>query len=189
MIGCKSDARFPRPRSSIQVTLLLTGRSIVATLHNMRHTSMRQKEWLVHRRTVAVVALAVGASLGMLRTRNASSEPMVADGAPFGMVTFVGGGVCPPGWVRASDLEGRAIVGTVTKEDVGVEVGTAFTDREERVHQHQYTGSVTLAPKPVGVPLGVNTIVAAAGTYSIEGMTEKNDAGLPFFQMEGCLKP
>lgn len=125
----------------------------------------------------------------MLCSRNASSEPMVTDGAPSGMITFAAGGVCPAGWVHVSALEGRAIVGTVTEEDVGIAVGTPFTDREERVHDHHYTGSVTLAPKPVGVPLGFNGNVAEAGTYPIEGITGENDAGLPFFQMEACMKP
>lgn len=125
----------------------------------------------------------------MLRTRDASSEPMVADGAPSGMVTFVGGGVCPPGWVHASDLEGRALVGTVNKEDVDVAVGTPFTDREERVHGHDYTAEITLAAKAIGSPNGVNLSGAASMTYTIQGMTEENGAGLPFFQMEGCIKP
>ena len=114
---------------------------------------------------------------------------MVADGAPSGMVTFVGGGVCPPGWVHVSDLEGRAIVGTVTKEDVGIEVGTPLTDREERKHGHDYTANVTLAPKAIGSPNGVNLSGAASMKYTIQDKTEENGAGLPFFQMEGCIKP
>lgn len=154
----------------------------------MRKTSMRQRKWLVRRRSVAVVALVAGAGFGVFRTRDAASEPKVTDGAPSGMVTFVGGGVCPPGWVHVSDIEGRAIVGTVTKEDVGIEVGTPFTDQENRVHKHQYMGSVTLAPKPVGAPNGANGSVAEAGKYSIEGTTEESNGGLPFFQMEGCIK-
>jgi len=105
------------------------------------------------------------------------------------MVAFVGGGVCPPGWVHVSDLEGRAIVGTVTKEDVGITVGTAFGDREERAHRHDYTAKVTLGAKAIGSPNGANMSGAAAMTYSVAGMTEESDGGLPFFQMEGCIKP
>lgn len=180
----ESRAHFARSLSSIDVTLPLTGRSILATLHDMRQT-----DWLVHRRTIAVVALVVGASFGVFHIRDASSEPSVADGAPSGMVTFVGGGVCPPGWVHASELEGRTIVGTLTSERLGIDVGTPFTDREERVHDHHYTGSVVLDPKEVGVPIGLNGTVAAAGTYPIEGMAEESGGQLPFFQMEACIKP
>jgi hypothetical protein len=155
----------------------------------MRQTSMRHKKWLERRRAIVVLALVGGSSFGVLRARDASSEPMATDGAPSGMVAFVGGGVCPPGWVHVSELEGRAIVGTITKEDVGIDVGTPFGDREERVHLHKYTGAVTLAVKGIATLNGPNGSVAAAGTYSVAGSTMENDAGLPFFQMEGCIKP
>jgi hypothetical protein len=145
-------------------------------IQRMRHT-----KWLA--------ALVLVSSFGMLRARDASSEPNVADGAPSGMVVFVGGGVCPPGWMHASDLEGRAIVGTVTKEDVGVDVGTPFGDREERVHSHDYTGTVQLTSKGIVAANGPENTIAAPGSYSIAGATTENATGLPFFQMEGCIKP
>ncbi|HRI70243.1 MAG TPA: hypothetical protein PK156_38695 [Polyangium sp.] len=150
---------------------------------------MRQTKWLVHPRKAVIVAFVAGTSFGVLRSRDASSEPMVTDGAPSGMVTFAGGGVCPPGWVHMSDLEGRTVVGTVTKEDVGIDVGTPFADREDRVHHHHFTGSATIAPKAVSIPNGGNGIVAEAGMYSIEGTTEDGAGKLPFFQMEACIKP
>ena len=155
----------------------------------MQRTSMRQRKWLDRRRVIAVVVLMGGSGFAMLRAPEASSEPMVVDGAPSGMVAFVGGGVCPPGWVHVSDLEGRAIVGTVTKEDVGITVGTAFGDREERAHRHDYTAKVTLGAKAIGSPNGANMSGAAAMTYSVADMTEEKAGGLPFFQMEGCVKP
>ncbi len=164
--------------------LPLTRRSILGTIRDMRQT-----KWLVHRRTLVLLPLVFGASFGMVYIGDASSEPMVDDGAPSGMVTFVGGGVCPPGWVHMSDLEGRAVVGIVVKEDLGIEVGTPFTDREARIHHHDFTGEVMVGPKPVSIPNGANGIVAEAGTYPIEGTTGDDDAGLPFFQMEGCMKP
>lgn len=105
------------------------------------------------------------------------------------MVAFVGGGDCPPGWLHASDIEGRAIVGTVIKEDVGVEVGTPFSAGEDRVHDHTFTGSVNLPAKYITAVNGAAAGVAHAGAYSVTGATNKNSAGLPFFQMEGCIKP
>lgn len=155
----------------------------------MRQTSELQAKWRIHRRILAFVALVVGTHLGFAQIREASSEPMVEDGAPSGMVTFVGGGVCPPGWVHVTELEGRAIVGTVTKEDIGIDVGVPFTDQEERGHDHAYTGSITLGPKPTGVPIGPNGNVAKSGTYMLEGTTTETSGALPFFQMEGCIKP
>lgn len=150
---------------------------------------MRQLSLLERRHAVAVAALVVGLSFGMLCARDASSEPMAADGAPSGMVAFVGGGVCPPGWVHVSDLEGRAVVGTVTTEDVGVTVGTPFGDREERVHSHDYTVNVNLPAKFIAAANGPDGTVALAGVYSVTDVTDENAAGLPFFQMEACIKP
>ncbi|MBK9265413.1 MAG: hypothetical protein IPM54_37210 [Polyangiaceae bacterium] len=150
---------------------------------------MRQTKWLERRRAVAVAAVVVGMGFGMLHARDASSEPQAEDGAPSGMVAFVGGGDCPPGWLHASDIEGRAIVGTVIKEDVGVDVGTPFTAGEERVHEHAFTGAVNLPAKYITAVNGVAAGVALAGTFSVTGVTDKNADGLPFFQMEGCIKP
>jgi len=150
---------------------------------------MRKTKWLERRSVVVVAALVLGSGFELLRARDASSEPMVTDGAPSGMVAFVGGGVCPPGWVKAEGIQGRAIVGTVIKEDVGVEVGTPLDDREDRLHLHNFTGTVTLVAKGIGAPDGANTNVAAPATYSLGGMTDEGAAGLPFFQMEGCVKP
>lgn len=114
---------------------------------------------------------------------------MVADGAPSGMVAFVAGGVCPPGWIHASNLEGRAIVGTVITEDVGIQVGTPFTDREERTHHHDYTIDINLPAKFVAASNGPDATAALAKLYSVADVTDENASELPFFQMEACVKP
>jgi hypothetical protein len=114
---------------------------------------------------------------------------MVTDGAPSGMVTFVAGGVCPPGWQHASELEGRVIVGTVIREDVGIEVGSPFTDREERVHHHDYTVDVNLPAKFLVASNGPEGTAASAKLYSVADVTDDNASELPFFQMEACVKP
>lgn len=169
--------------------LSLTGRSFLATLQAMRQPSRHQREWLVRRRGVAIVALVVGVGFGLLRIRNASSEPMGVDGAPSGMVTFVGGGSCPPGWIHISDLEGKAIVGTVIKEDVGIDVGLPFTDREKRVHQHDYTVDINLPAKFLFGSNGPNDTAALAKLYSVTDVTAESASEVPFFQMEACVKP
>lgn len=155
----------------------------------MRQTSIFHWKRFAHRRAVVVAALVGGWCFGMLGARDASSEPMEADGAPSGMVTFFKDGGCPEGWVHAADLEGRAIVGTVVKEDVGIAVGLPFTDQETRAHFHGYTGRVTLPPKGIMTTVGPNGLAAGAGTYSVAGSTMDAGTELPFFQMEGCIKP
>lgn len=168
----------------VRVTWPLTKRHIFATFRNMR-----QSKWFGHRSTVAVAALMVGASFGVFCIRDASSEPMVADGAPSGMVAFVAGGVCPPGWNHVSDLEGRALVGTVTTEDVGIEVGTPFTDGEKRVHHHDYTIDIDLGAKFLAASNAPTGTAASAKVYSVTDVTDDHASELPFFQMEACVKP
>lgn len=118
-----------------------------------------------------------------------TGEPMAEDGAPSGMVGFVAGGVCPPGWVHSFDLEGRILVGTVDKAEIGETVGSPFTDREVRVHHHDYTGTIDLPKKNIAGANGGNQSGAAWGTYSVMGATTDSESGLPFVQMEGCVKP
>lgn len=161
----------------------LTRWRILATLSRMPRLHL-----LKRRHTVAFTALVVGLSFGVLHARDASSEPSVIDGAPSGMVAFVRGGVCPPGWVPATDLEGRAVVGTVTKEDVGIDVGDPLGDGEVPAHHHDYTVDVNLPAKFL-LAANAGEPVTGAGLYSITDVTDESDTELPFFQMEACIKP
>ena len=73
--------------------------------------------------------------------------------------------------------------------DVGLEVGTPFADREERLHEHAYSGEVTLVAKNIAASNGGNQNGAAAATYPLAGTTKKVASGLPFLQIAGCVKP
>jgi hypothetical protein len=135
----------------------------------------------------AAILFAIGTA--SLSQRDAASEPIVADGAPSGMVAFVANGVCPPGWVHSFELEGRILVGTVDKAEIGETVGTPFADREVRVHHHDYVGTIDLPKKNIAGANGGNESGASWGTYSVMGTTTDSESGLPFIQMEGCVKP
>jgi hypothetical protein len=150
---------------------------------------MLQSRWLGRRHAIAAAAILLSIGVGTLRAKNAASEPAVVDGAPSGMVTFVAGGVCPPGWVHLYDVEGRVVVGTVTKNDVGVTVGKPFGDREERLHKHDYEGAVELPKKNIAGANGGNNSGAGNGSYPVAGETSEDASGLPFVQMEGCVRP
>jgi hypothetical protein len=139
------------------------------------------------RAAATIAALVLG--FGFMQTRRASGEVPPDDGAPSGMVAFVAGGACPPGWVAVYDVEGRVVVGAVYPEDVGLEVGTPLADREERMHEHTYSGEVTLVAKNIAGADGGNQNGAAAGTYPLAGTTTKVASGLPFMQIAGCVKP
>lgn len=150
----------------------------------MRRSKSPRRRWF------AIAAAILGAIAGVsLSQNNAASEPMTTDGAPSGMVAFVAGGSCPPGWLHSFELEGRILVGTVDDAEIGESVGTPFTDREARVHHHDYSGSVDLPKKNIAGANGGNESGAAWGTYTVMGATGDSESGLPFVQMEGCVKP
>ncbi len=150
---------------------------------------MLQSRTLRRRWLAAVVAIILGIGVASFYQRDAASEPMVADGAPSGMVAFVSGGVCPPGWQHLYELEGRVLVGTVDNAEIGETVGTAYSDREERQHHHDYAGTIELPKKNVAGANGGNESGAEWGSYSVMGTTAESESGLPFVQMEGCVKP
>jgi hypothetical protein len=132
-------------------------------------------------------ALVLG--LGSLQTRRALGETPPDDGAPSGMVAFVAGGKCPPGWEHVYDIEGRIAVGAIYPEHVGLAVGMPLGDREERTHEHAYSGELTLPAKAIAAANGSNQSGAAAKKYSVTGATTKATSGFPFMQIEGCVKP
>jgi len=138
---------------------------------------------------VASGAIVLGVCVASLYQRDAASETMAADGAPSGMVTFVSGGVCPPGWLHNYEVEGRILVGTVDKAEIGETVGTPYTDREVRVHRHDYAGTIDLPKKNIAGANGGNESGAGWGMYPVMGTTSDAESELPFVQMEGCVKP
>jgi hypothetical protein len=87
------------------------------------------------------------------------------------------------------DVEGRVAVGTVATAEVGLTVGSPYADREERLHHHDYAGTIDLPKKAIAGANGGNESGAAANSYSIMGTTADAPSGLPFVQMEGCVKP
>jgi len=150
----------------------------------MRERRSVERRWAA---ATGIAALVLG--IGFVAAGRASGETPPDDGAPSGMVAFVAGGVCPPGWVTVYDVEGRVVVGAIYPEDVGLEVGTPLGDREERKHEHAYSGEVTLVAKNVAGSNGGNHSGAAAATYPLAGTTTKVGSGLPFYQIAGCVKP
>jgi hypothetical protein len=133
------------------------------------------------------VLLVAGVAIGLSGMRSASGES-TDDGVPSGMVAHVTGGVCPPGWVPASNVEGRIVVAVADGKDVGVQVGTPLGDQEDRTHTHTYKGDIELPSKSVSGADGPNLEGAQAQTYSISGTTSAGPSGLPFVQVTACVK-
>lgn len=129
------------------------------------------------------------ALLSRPRPGAAASEPD-GDGAPAGTVAFFSPEVrsCPVGWAPANHGTGRMLVAVTTPTEVGVQVGTALGDREDRRHQHSFLGTVELPVKTISAANGGNNSAARAQRYGVQGDTDPSPTGLPFAQLFLCEK-
>jgi hypothetical protein len=133
------------------------------------------------------VLLFAGLCIGLIGTQNAAGEG-TDDGVPAGMVAHVTGGMCPPGWTAASNVEGRIVVAVADGKDVGVQVGMPLGDQEDRLHTHTYKGDLILPSKSIAAADGPNMEGAQAQTYPISRTTNAGPSGLPFVQVTTCVK-
>jgi hypothetical protein len=141
---------------------------------------------------VGLGALALLACLWAIGAGRAAGGPPAGpadDGVPSGTIAFFNGGSCPEEWQVADELRGRMIVGVTNAELAGITVGEPFSDREERGHQHTYSGQVTIPDKAIAAADGPNGNGAKAKTYDITGTTTKETSNLPFVQVQACVKP
>lgn len=134
-----------------------------------------------------LVLLCVGGGLWLSGARHASGDP-VEDGTPSGTVAHFIGGACPAGWAIATEIRGRLVVGVIDGTALGGVVGAPLGDQEDREHQHTYSGMVNLPDKSIAAADGGNTSGAKAGSYRVMGNTAKQTSGLPFVQVQACVK-
>lgn len=146
---------------------------------------MRHRRRLFPARALALFGLGLVAWVAL--AGKAEGGPM-DDGVPSGTVAFFSGGACPAGWTTAATVQGRLVVGVVDGANVGVQVGTPLGDQEDRQHQHTYTGSVTLGSDDIAGADGPNQSGAAAQAYTVMGTTGMAPTGLPFVQVQPCVK-
>jgi hypothetical protein len=137
---------------------------------------------------VGLVGVALGAFAWIARAPQPADNPP-DDGMPSGAIAFFAGGSCPQGWELASGAQGRLVVGVVDGGAAGVQVGDPLADREDRQHTHDFTGSVALPGKGLLAFDGPNGDGAEAKSYTVSGTTDPATSGLPFVQMQVCVKP
>lgn len=130
--------------------------------------------------------LGLGSGL-WVAARPAAGDSPSGDGAPAEMVAFFAGGVCPKGWSVAASAQGRLVVGVTTGPDTGIQVGEPLGDQEDRSHEHAYSLSVVVPYKSVSGANG-GTNGAAAKTYMVSGTSTGAVTGLPFAQVQACVK-
>lgn len=141
--------------------------------------------------TIAGASVVVGVAVFSARAHGDLPAPP-GDGAPSGLVAFVAGSTCPPGWAPAVEAQGRLIVGAHPDEAasaVGSTVGSALSDQENRVHPHGATASVTLAAKSISGANGGNDDGAGSQTYAFAADVKAGPSKLPFLQLLACKRP
>jgi hypothetical protein len=152
----------------------------------------------VNARVVIAAGVLAAALLGARLMTPASGSPAAApsppaapaDDAPRGMVAFVEGAACPPGWAPAALAAGRLLVGTDEATAVGHAVGTPFDAVEDRGHPHALSAATVALPyKSISAADGGNQSGAASGAQALTGAVEAAPSGLPFIQLTACVSP
>lgn len=112
------------------------------------------------------------------------------DAVPSGMVAhFAAQAGCPAGWVPATAVEGRMIVGTNTVGDVGSTVGSPLSDLEDRTHTHGFTATFNFPPKNIAGTDGGNNQGAQSGSQVLSSTSGAGTTSLPFAQLRPCVRP
>lgn len=120
----------------------------------------------------------------------AAPDGGTSDAAPAGMVAFFAAqSGCPAGWVAATNVQGRMIVGTNTESDVGGTVGSPLGNLEDRTHSHTFSASTNIPVESNSLVDGCGNIDGArSGTQTVTGSTDAAPTGLPFVQMLACAR-
>jgi len=108
-----------------------------------------------------------------------------ADSLPAGLLLLIEGDDCPAGWLPSPRASGRLIVGAAGA-DVGVLVGTALADQEDRTHQHAFQITLVLPAQSISAVDGGNMSAAQSGNIVATGTSGASSSGLPFVQVQAC---
>lgn len=117
-----------------------------------------------------------------------AAAPSPPDAAPPGMVLWSMSAACPPGWSPHAASRGRLHVGAGLGGDVGLTVGAALGDREDRVHTHAVSVAGTLTQKNIAAAAGGNRDGAAPGAVSATLGSGPATSGLRFLQRTACVR-
>ncbi len=110
--------------------------------------------------------------------------------APPGMLFFFADLVCPTGWSRFEEAEGRILAGA--DQTPGAFGATrALSDGEQRLHSHLIGGPAELETIELTVWSGCNTCTTRwvlEEFYQYRGQARQTDSGLPYLQLLACSK-
>lgn len=110
--------------------------------------------------------------------------------APAGMVFFFADLVCPTGWSRFEEAEGRILAGA-DQTPGAFGASRALSDGEQRQHSHLIGGPAELETIELTVWSGCNTCTTRwvlEEFYQYRGQARQTDSGLPYLQLLACSK-
>ena len=118
----------------------------------------------------------------------AAAPSVVPDAAPAGVVLFSKSDACPPGWSIFLEAAGRLVVGTAAAGDVGLAVGDALGDKEDRTHTHAVDVYATLPSRTISAADGGNKQGAQNGAVSATFTSGAATSGGRFIQLTACRR-
>lgn len=110
----------------------------------------------------------------------------VTTALPAGFATFFDRTSCPEGWRALNVAQGRLIVSVKDATLAGITVNAPLADREDRVHSHSYSSSVTVPEKQIAAASCCNNQAAHHGVVPISSESQNATSGYPFTQMLLC---
>lgn len=126
-------------------------------------------------------------AFGALLALAVAAPAAATDGMPAGMIFFTEGANCPAGSERATQANGRLIIGVTDTGEIGNTYGTPLANQEDRTHTHEATMTVTINSKHIAAASSCcNGQATKKGTYTTSVKTKPATSGLPFIQLLAC---
>lgn len=122
-----------------------------------------------------------------MRSGDLSWSPGEVDPFPSGTAAFFLRPACPDGWSVLEQARGRTVVGLTMFGTPLQTTGIPLADGEDRLHQHDVTGTVDVPVASIAGASG-GTVYAAAGSHPMAGVTDTATSGLPFVHALFCGK-
>ncbi|HVJ18567.1 MAG TPA: hypothetical protein VM686_24270, partial [Polyangiaceae bacterium] len=117
------------------------------------------------------------------------AAPPAAVAPPAETLLYVDADDCPSDWQRATEMEGRFLVGAPSGGLLGADFGGAdLGSGEQRPHDHPISGSVSINPQAVAATTGGGTLVGASGFAQITGVAQFEEIAPLRLELRYCRK-
>ena len=128
-------------------------------------------------------------ALACRKVDDAATPSKAQDEVPPDAIAYFEALVCPNGWSPAQQSQGRLMLGLMDEALSGDENASAsLMPGEDRNHQHDFSGSVTLPFNEVALASGCCMDIGGSGETSYAGSSASTHSALPFIELLACKK-